>query len=160
ACLLRPPAREPVGEHDRIHRARRGSRHAFDRKPAVSEQMVEHAPGESAVRAAALQREVDLLGIRSTVRRVRGRAPTQIARPSHPVARVELADALHCAVQPPSIEILAPVIAFAASDVRYTASAATSSIVTNSLVGCAASSTSRLTCSAVMLRVFIWSGIW
>src|SRR5262249_40575577 len=65
----------------------------------------------------------------------------------------------HAAVQPPSIERFAPVICAAASEHKYTASAATWSTVTNSLVGCAARSTSRLTCSSVMCRAFMVSGI-
>src|SRR5258705_478250 len=63
------------------------------------------------------------------------------------------------AVQPPSIERLAPVICAAASQQRSSASAATCSEVTNSLVGCASSSTSWMTCSLVMLRAFMVSGI-
>ena len=65
----------------------------------------------------------------------------------------------YSAVQPPSIERLAPVIGAASSRHRNSASAATCSEVTNSLVGCAASSTSFMTCSLVRLRAFIVSGI-
>ena len=54
------------------------------------------------------------------------RAPPERARAS-----------AHCAVQPPSIDRLAPVIWLAASEHRKTASAATCSTVTNCLVGCA-----------------------
>jgi acetyl-CoA carboxylase carboxyl transferase subunit alpha len=63
------------------------------------------------------------------------------------------------AVQPPSIEMLAPVICAAASEHRKTASAATCSTVTKSFVGCAVSMTSLMTCSFVMPRAFIVSGI-
>ena len=66
----------------------------------------------------------------------------------------------YSAVQPPSIERLAPVICAASSPHRNSASAATCSEVTNSLVGCASSSTSLMTCSLVMLRAFMVSGIW
>src|ERR1700687_473068 len=65
----------------------------------------------------------------------------------------------YSAVQPPSIERLAPVICAASSPQRNNASAATCSEVTNSLVGCAASNTSWMTCSLVMLRAFMVSGI-
>src|SRR5437763_1821157 len=67
--------------------------------------------------------------------------------------------ARYAAVQPPSIERLAPVICAASSPHKYNASAATCSDVTNSLVGCAASSTSLMTCSLVRLRAFMVSGI-
>src|SRR6185437_3711759 len=56
-----PAARQSVGEHDGINRTGRGAGNAFDLKPAVVEQMVEHAPGEGAERAAALQRQIDAL---------------------------------------------------------------------------------------------------
>jgi len=62
ACLVRPAAGEPVGEHDRVHRSRRRAGNAFDLDAAVVEQLIEHAPGERAVRAAALQGEIDRLG--------------------------------------------------------------------------------------------------
>ena len=65
----------------------------------------------------------------------------------------------YAAVQPPSIERLAPVICAASSPQRNSASAATCSEVTNSLVGCASSSTSWMTCSLVRLRAFMVSGI-
>src|SRR5271154_5774551 len=70
------------------------------------------------------------------------------------------ADINYSAVQPPSIERLAPVICAASSPHKNSASAATCSEVTNSLVGCAANSTSFMTCSLVMLRAFMVSGIW
>ncbi len=65
----------------------------------------------------------------------------------------------YSAVQPPSIDKLAPVIWAASSPHRNSARAATCSEVTNSLVGCASSSTSLMTCSLVMLRAFMVSGI-
>jgi len=52
-------AREAVGDHHRIYRACRGARDALDRQPAVFEQIIEYAPGEGAVGAAALQGEID-----------------------------------------------------------------------------------------------------
>jgi len=48
-----------VDQHRGIHRARRGPGDPLDAQPRLLEQAVEHAPGERAVRAAALQREVD-----------------------------------------------------------------------------------------------------
>src|SRR5690606_8523647 len=66
----------------------------------------------------------------------------------------------HAAVQPPSTERSAPLIDLAVSVVRNSASAATSSSVTNSLVGCGPRITSRFTSSAVLLCFFMWSGIW
>src|ERR1700685_4455893 len=75
-------------------------------------------------------------------------------------ANLKAALSPYSAVQPPSIERLAPVIWAASSPHRNSASAATCSEVTNSLVGCASSSTSLMTCSLVMLRAFMVSGIW
>src|SRR5215203_2205844 len=50
-----------VDEHDGVHRAGAGAGDRLDREPPVLDQLVEHAPGEGAVRAAALQRERDRL---------------------------------------------------------------------------------------------------
>ena len=61
ARLLRAAAREPVGDHHGVDGAGRCAGNAGDLQPAVGEQMIGDAPGERAVRAAALQREVDLL---------------------------------------------------------------------------------------------------
>ena len=58
----RPAAGQAVGEGDAVHGAGAGAADAGDLEPAVLEQPVEHAPGEGAVRAAALQRQVDPLG--------------------------------------------------------------------------------------------------
>ena len=63
-----PRARRPrlgiaVDQHRGIHRARRRAGDAVDLEPRLLEQPVEHAPGEGAVRAAALQREIDEDGI-------------------------------------------------------------------------------------------------
>ena len=65
----------------------------------------------------------------------------------------------HAAVQPPSTLRAAPLISSAAGEVRKSATPAICSTFTNSLVGCAASSTSLMTCSRVMLRAFMVSGI-
>src|SRR5579883_2021400 len=86
------------------------------------------------------------------------------ARPGHSDARMFLiqrrrrGSRAQAAVQPPSIDRFAPVIALAASEHRYTASEATSSTVMNSLVGCAAKMTSRLICSSFMPRALAVSG--
>ena len=48
-----------VGQHRGVHGAGAGRGDALDVDAAVLHQLVEHAPGEGAVRAAALQREVD-----------------------------------------------------------------------------------------------------
>jgi aspartokinase len=55
--------------------------------------------------------------------------------------------------------MLVPVIEAAASEHKNIVVPASSSTVTNFLVGCAASKTSRLTCSSVMPRAFAVSGI-
>ena len=73
--LLRPAAREPVGEHHRVHGAGGGAGDAVDGDPPVGQQLVEHAPGEGAMRPAALEGEVDGFG------RLRESQP---ARPGHP----------------------------------------------------------------------------
>src|SRR5262249_24962957 len=65
ARLLRPAACQPVRQHDGVHRAGRGTGDALDLDPPVLEHMIEHAPGEGTVRAAALQRQVNLLSTRS-----------------------------------------------------------------------------------------------
>src|SRR5580704_879723 len=47
-----------VGEHDRIDSAGARCADAFEAKPLVLEQTIKYAPGECAVTAAALQRQV------------------------------------------------------------------------------------------------------
>src|SRR5262249_23533399 len=80
ARLVRPAAGEPVGEHDRVHRSRRRAGDAFDPDPAVVEPLIEHAPGEGAVRAAALQGEIDRLGATLAHAPRRQPAPRRTAR--------------------------------------------------------------------------------
>src|SRR5207249_4443735 len=46
-----------------VHRPGAGAAHPLDGDALVLEEAVEHAPGEGAVRAAALQREVDGLAL-------------------------------------------------------------------------------------------------
>src|SRR5262249_52710341 len=74
ARLVRPAAGKPVGEHHRVDRSRRRAGDAFDRDAAVVEQLIEHPPGEGAVGAAALQRQIDRLG--AALARARGRLAT------------------------------------------------------------------------------------
>src|SRR5260370_37188650 len=49
----------PLRQQRRIDGAGAGAADALDADPVVLEQPVEHAPGEGAVGAAALQREID-----------------------------------------------------------------------------------------------------
>ncbi len=49
-------------EHDGVDRAGAGRGGAFERNAIVFQQAVEHAPGEGAVTAAALETEVNGLG--------------------------------------------------------------------------------------------------
>src|SRR5215831_884044 len=81
ARLVRPAAGEPVGEHDRVHRSRRRAGDTFDLDPAVLEQLIEHPPGERAVRAAALEREIDRLGA------ALARSPRQLRTPARTARR-------------------------------------------------------------------------
>ena len=53
--------RQTVGEHDGVDAAGAGRGDAVEADPSVFEQAVEHAPGEGAVTAAALERQVDRL---------------------------------------------------------------------------------------------------
>ena len=70
ARLLRSTAHQSVGEHCGVERARRGAGNALDLEPAVGEQLIEHAPGKRAVCAAALQREIDPLGLAARGQRI------------------------------------------------------------------------------------------
>ena len=72
---LAPAFGQAVGQHHGVHGPGAGGRHALERDPLVLEQPVEHAPGEGAVGAAALQREVDRLDRGVVGRGLRGRAP-------------------------------------------------------------------------------------
>ena len=98
--LLPRALASPLGEARRIdHGVERARARAADRAdldPIVLDQRVENAPGVGAVRSPALQGEVDGLA----------------------VVLVQTADVVHAAVQPPSIERLAPVIWEAASEQR------------------------------------------
>ena len=61
ARLFAAAARKTVGEHHRVHGAGGRAGHARDMDAAVFQQMIDHAPGEGAMRAAALKRQIDLL---------------------------------------------------------------------------------------------------
>src|SRR5512146_1875463 len=61
--------RQRVGQDDRIHRARAGRADRLDVDAAIGKQRVDRAPGERAVRAAALQGEVDRLAFGSLLLR-------------------------------------------------------------------------------------------
>ena len=50
-----------LGQHDGVHRARAGAGDGLDVEAAVGQDLVEHAPGERAMRSAALQGERDAL---------------------------------------------------------------------------------------------------
>ena len=52
-----------IDQHGGVHRAGRGAGNAVDLQPGLLEQAIENAPGKGAVRAAALQREIDENGI-------------------------------------------------------------------------------------------------
>src|SRR5262245_31610668 len=54
-----PADGQAVGQYSGVHRARAGRADALEPDARVLENAVEHAPGERAVRAAALQCEVD-----------------------------------------------------------------------------------------------------
>src|SRR5690606_4580714 len=102
--------------HDaRVHGAGARARDRLDGEAAVLEQGVDDAPGEGAVRAAALQGEADaLLGLRAgdagkAARRLAGRLPGAGGA------------AAHSAVQPPSMVAIAPVMERPASEARKTA---------------------------------------
>ena len=53
---------EAVGEDDGVHRSGAGGADAFEGDAFIFQQPVEHAPGEGAVRAAALERQVNGMG--------------------------------------------------------------------------------------------------
>ena len=61
ARFLGAAAVETVGQHHRVHRARRGAGNAFDGEAPVVQQMIEHAPGKGAMCTAALQAQANEL---------------------------------------------------------------------------------------------------
>src|SRR6185369_9418519 len=58
AAVAHPALQQDGG----VHRAGAGAAHRLELQPSVLDQGIEHAPGEGAVRAAALQGEIDALG--------------------------------------------------------------------------------------------------
>ena len=61
ARFIAPAARQSVGEQHGVDRAGGRAGDALDLEPPVIEQVIEHAPAERAIGAAALQREIDAL---------------------------------------------------------------------------------------------------
>ena len=61
----RPALLMAVDQHRGVHRARGCPGDAVDLEPGLFQQTIEHAPGERAMRAAALQREIDEDGLRA-----------------------------------------------------------------------------------------------
>ena len=57
-------AGQTIGQHDRVDRPCRGAGDALDDEPLVAQYLLEHTPGESAMRATALQCEIDALCLR------------------------------------------------------------------------------------------------
>lgn len=54
---------QAMRQHHGVHRARAGAADAVQVKPAVFQQRVEHPPGERAVCATALQRQIQTVGV-------------------------------------------------------------------------------------------------
>ena len=115
-------AHPAIGQRDRVHGAGAGAGYRLDVEPPVLEQPVEHAPGERAVRAAALQRDIDgFLGRRCRSLPLIVMTLVHRVAPCHRRRRLEVLrrkDRIHCAVQPPSTEICVPLIWAAASEHR------------------------------------------
>src|SRR5580704_1253408 len=59
ACRIRPSLGMTVGKHGSIHRAGRSTSDAVDLQPGLLQQPIESTPSKGAVRAAALQSEID-----------------------------------------------------------------------------------------------------
>src|SRR5215472_9785040 len=59
ACRIRAALGVTIDEHGGIHRSRGSPRNPVDLQPRLLEQAIESAPSKGAVRAAALQREID-----------------------------------------------------------------------------------------------------
>src|SRR5262245_62927550 len=59
-CFAASTAIEAVGQNGGIHRARAGAADADDVELRLFEQAIENAPGEGAVRAAALERNCNM----------------------------------------------------------------------------------------------------
>ena len=71
-----PTVQQALGERDRVHRTGAGAADRRDGQAVSFEQVVEHAPGEGAVRTAALQREAEgRAGIQQ------GAGPVHVATP-------------------------------------------------------------------------------
>ena len=68
ARAVAPAGVEAADQHRRIQRTGAGAGDGGEAQTVGLEQAVEHAPGEGAVRAAALQREVEWAGLDGTHR--------------------------------------------------------------------------------------------
>src|SRR5207342_3729611 len=97
--LRAPAAHQAVGEERRIDRACRGAGNAFDAEPLVAQEMVKHAPGEGAMRAAALQAEIDALGLLHASGIRRGAGQQRAEKLLHPLP-VTLRCSAPCEAQP------------------------------------------------------------
>ena len=160
---------QAVGKHGGVHGAGAGRDHALEGQIVLVEQPVEHAPGEGAVRAAALQSEVDRpLAAHGWSGRLLGAAAGELGNvcvgvheslPQGLLVLVVASVCDQCAVQPPSTGSAVPVIEAALSLHRKTASAPISSTVAKRLVGWFFRKTSRMTASRAMLCDFAWSSI-
>ena len=112
-------ASQAVGQHHRIDRARRRAGNALDREPFVAQELSStpqvKAPCAPPPCSARLMRLVGDAAL--FVRRAAGQQRCERIFFMRPAVRPEAA-ADYSAVQPPSIERLAPVIALAASEHR------------------------------------------
>ena len=61
ARALASVERKAIGEHDGVYAAGAGGGNAVEADALVFQQAIEHAPGEGAVTAAALERQIDSL---------------------------------------------------------------------------------------------------
>ena len=65
ARTLGPADGQAVPEHRGVHRPGTGGAHRVESDPAILEQFIENAPGESAMGTATLKREIDLLAVKA-----------------------------------------------------------------------------------------------
>ena len=112
ACARGSTLGPAVREHCGVHGARRRAGDGLDLQPRLLEQPVEHAPGEGAMRAAALQGEVDqqrvLTGILGQhAQECHSEGQEEAIRSGRPRVLAELATSLYFVASSfPSIETL------------------------------------------------------
>ena len=153
ARSIPPPGHQPRLQRGPVQRPRRGAGDTGDLHRLILKQPVENAPGKGAMRAAALKGDIDppnghtalLLRCPNTPGGSRGAGPPPVS----PACAGDRPP--HIAVQPPSTEIVVPVICAAASEHRNTAVPPISSTVANWREGWRSSITSRITVSRSML---------